>query len=190
MTTSINFSPLTADRWADFEKLFGARGACGGCWCMYWRLSRTQFEEQKGELNRRNMQAIVNAGEVPGIVAYVDDQPVGWCAIAPRSDFPVLGRSRVLKPLDDQPVWSVVCFFVAKPYRRQGLMVSLLQAAVAYAGGQGARIIEGYPVELKQRETSPVFIFTGLASAFQKAGFIEVARRSETRPMMRFTITS
>ncbi len=181
----LTFEPVTLDRWADFEELFGKRGACGGCWCMWWRLKRSEFERQKGDGNRRAMRALMEAGEVPGILAYTDDRPVGWCSVAPRSSFPVLGRSRILKPLDDTPVWSIVCLFVHKDYRDRGISVKLLEAAVDYARGQGAEIIEGYPVEPKKDRMPAVFAFTGLAAAFLHAGFTERARRSPTRPIMR-----
>lgn len=184
----LSFHPLTPDRWADFEKLFGPRGATAGCWCMYWRLPRSQYTQQQGELNRRNMQAIVESGMVPGILAYSEDEPVGWCSVAPREDYPTLSRSRILKPVDEQPVWSVVCFFVARSHRRQGVTVALLKAAVDYAQANGARIVEGYPVEPRQDKAPDVFAFTGLASAFVQAGFSEVLRRSETRPIMRIFI--
>lgn len=179
------FHPLTSARWLDFEKLFGPRGACGGCWCMYWRLTRTQFNDQQGELNRRSIKALVDVGAVPGILAYIDDQPVGWCSVAPREEFSALARSRILKPIDDQPVWSVVCFFITRQQRRKGLTVELLEAAVEYAHAKGASIIEGYPVEPREGKAPDVFVFTGLASAFKQAGFTEVLRRSETRPIMR-----
>jgi len=117
------FHPLTSDRWSDFEKLFCPRGACGGCWCMYWRLSRSQFNEQRGEINHRNIKALVNSNIIPGILAFASNEPVGWCSIAPREEFSALSRSRILKPVDDQPVWSVVCFFVARSQRRKGLTV-------------------------------------------------------------------
>ena len=183
MTT---FHLLTPERWPDFEKLFGPRGACGGCWCMYWRVSRTQYDEQHGELNRRNIKALVDSGNIPGILAYSGDEPVGWCSIAPHEEFPTLGRSRILKPVDDQPVWSVVCFFVTRGQRRKGLTVQLLKAAVEYAASKGARIIEGYPVEPKDGKAPDVFVYTGLLSAFKQAGFTEVLRRSATRPIMRY----
>jgi GNAT superfamily N-acetyltransferase len=183
MTT---FHPLTPKRWSDFEKLFGPRGACGGCWCMYWRLTRTQFYEQQGELNHRNIQALVDSGNIPGILAYSGDEPIGWCSIAPREEFPTLGRSRILKPVDDQPVWSVVCFFVARNQRRKGVTVDLLKAAIDFARSNGARIVEGYPVEPKTGKAPVVFIYTGVLSAFKQAGFSEVLRRSETRPIMRY----
>jgi GNAT superfamily N-acetyltransferase len=155
---------------------------------MYWRLSRSQFDAQQGELNRISLHALVDSGRKTGILAYDDGNPVGWCSIAPREEFPTLARSRVLKPVDDQPVWSVVCFFVARKERRKGLTVELLKAAVEYAALQGARIVEGYPVAPKEGKSPDVFVYTGLLSAFQKAGFIEVARRSATRPIMRYKI--
>lgn len=183
-----SFHPLTPERWQDFEKLFGPRGATGGCWCMYWRLPRAQYNQQQGDPNRRNMKALVDSGTVPGILAYANGEPVGWCSIAPRSEFPVLARSRILKPVDEQAVWSVVCFFTARSQRRKGLTVELLKAAIGYARINGAKIIEGYPVEPKEGKSPDVFVFTGLASAFKQAGFTEVLRRSETRPIMRFTL--
>jgi GNAT superfamily N-acetyltransferase len=181
----LEFHPVTPDRWDDFEVLFGERGACGGCWCMWFRLKRSEFERQKGEGNRLAMKAIVEAGDVPGILAYADGQPVGWCSVAPRETFGVLQRSWVLKPVDDQPVWSIVCFFIGKPYRRKGLMGKLIEAAANHAAAHGAKIVEAYPVEPKKAEVPDVFAYTGLASAFRKAGFAEVARRSETRPIVR-----
>ena len=106
--------PLTKERWADLEKLFGERGACGGCWCMWWRLKRADFDRQKGNGNKKSLQAIIDSGEVPGILAYWRGEPVAWCSVAPREKFPVLDRSRVLKRVDETPVWSIVCFFVEK----------------------------------------------------------------------------
>jgi len=184
----ITIHTLTPESWSDFENLFGPRGACGGCWCMYWRLPRSQYEEQHGELNRRNIKALVDSGNIPGILAYSGDEPVGWCSIAPREEFPTLSRSRILKPVDDQPVWSVVCFFIARNQRHKGMTVQLLKAAIEYARSNGARIIEGYPVEPKDGKSPDVFVYTGLFSAFKQAGFTEVLRRSATRPIMRFYI--
>jgi len=181
----LSFYPLTPDRWSDLEKLFGERGACGGCWCMTWRLSRSQFDAQKGRLNRRAFHKVVKKSP-PGVLAYNNNQPVGWCAVAPREQYPVLDRSRVLKPVDDQPVWSITCLFVIKPLRRQGVSVALLKAAKEFARQRGANIVEGYPVEPYTKEMPPAFAWTGLPSAFRKAGFKEVARRSRTRPIMRW----
>jgi GNAT superfamily N-acetyltransferase len=182
----LTFHPLTPERWADFEKLFGLRGACGGCWCMWWRLKRADFEQRKGAKNKRAMKKIVDSSEVPGILAYTGAEPIGWCAVGPRESYPVLQRSPTLKPIDDQPVWSITCFFVARPYRCRGVSSRLLKAAVQYARGQGARIIEGYPVEPKKGRMPDAFAWIGLPSSFRKAGFVEVLRRSPTRPIMRY----
>jgi GNAT superfamily N-acetyltransferase len=155
---------------------------------MWWKLARSQFVKQKGAGNRRAFQRIVDAGEVPGLLAYRGGMPVGWCAVAPRETYPRLERSRILKRVDAEPVWSVVCFFVARPFRRRGVTVQLLKAAVAYAKAHGARIVEGYPVEPKRTRMPDPFVYTGLAPAFRKAGFVEVLGRSETRPIMRYTV--
>ena len=180
--------PVTPDRWHDLEKLFGERGACAGCWCMYWRMARSEFKAKSGAGTKRALKKLVASGHTPGLLAYTGGEPIGWCCVAPREEFPVLERSRILKRVDDEPVWSVVCFFVARPRRRQGVTVKLLTAAVEYAKQQGAKIVEGYPIEPKQDSVAAVFIYTGIASAFRKAGFKEVLRRSETRPIMRYVI--
>jgi GNAT superfamily N-acetyltransferase len=185
---TLEFYPLTPPRWKDLEALFGERGACGGCWCMWWRLKRSEFKKQKGEGNRKAMKKIVDSGEAPGLLAYMNGRSVAWCSVAPREAFSALERSRILKRVDDKPVWSVVCFFVAKPFRRKGITMKLLRAAVEYAKKQGARIVEGYPVEPKKPKMPDLFAYHGLASTFRKAGFVEVIRRSETRPIMRYFI--
>jgi GNAT superfamily N-acetyltransferase len=186
--SDLEFLPLTPERWDDFEKLFGPRGAVGGCWCMWWRMKRAEFERHQGNDNRLAMRAIVLSGEVPGILAYHADSAIGWCSIAPREAFPVLDRSPVLKRVDNQPVWSVVCFFIARGFRQQGLSEQLLRAALVYAQQEGAHIVEGYPIEPKKDDAPDIYAFTGIASTFREVGFTEVARRSVSRPIMRYTI--
>ncbi|HVP37051.1 MAG TPA: GNAT family N-acetyltransferase [Terriglobales bacterium] len=185
---NLKFHPVTPSRWKDFEILFGERGACGGCWCMLWRLPRSKWQQQLGEKNRKAMKKIVDSGEIPGILAYADGRPIGWCSIAPRETFQLLERSRIMGKVDEKPVWSVVCFFVAKPFRQKGVSVAMLKRATEYAGRKGAKIVEGYPTEPKKERMPDVFANTGLASAFRQAGFKEVIRRSETRPIMRYFI--
>jgi len=184
----LQFFPLTPSRWVDLEKLFGPRGACGGCWCMWWRRPRAQFEKQKGAGNRRALKRIVSSGKPPGLLAYAGREPVGWVALAPRAEYPVLDGSRVLARVDEKPVWSVPCFFIAKPFRGKGVSVKLLRAAAAYARKRGARILEGYPVVAKKGRMPDVFAYTGLPGTFERAGFVEILRRSPTRPIMRKTL--
>ena len=185
---SWEFQALTPKRWADFEDLFGPHGATGGCWCMWWRLTQKEFDAQKGERNRRAMKAIVDSGRVPGILAYHEGRAVGWCSVAPREEFPRLERSRLLKPVDGQRVWSVVCFFVAKEYRRRGVAKRLLKAAVEHVRAHGGSILEGYAVEPKAGKMPDLFAYHGPASLYKSVGFKEVARRSEIRPIMRFLV--
>ena len=189
MTASmqLSFRPLTPDRWTDFERLFGSRGACGGCWCTFWKLRGKAYEENTGEPAHQMQKSIVEAGTVPGLLAFDGNEPVGWIAVEPRSQYPRLAHSRILQPVDEADVWSVTCFFVAKQARRRGLTVELLKAAVGYVRRQGGKVVEGYPVEA-QKELPAVFIYHGTSAAFQHAGFVEVVRRSETRPIMRFFI--
>lgn len=153
---------------------------------MYWRLPRSQFDHMKGDGNREAFREIVNSERPPGLLAYRDGAPVGWCAVAPRSDYATLDRSRILKPVDAEPVWSISCFFIARDVRRQSVMSGLIDAAVGFAIDHGAWIIEAYPIDPRTANIPPVFAWTGMASAFERAGFIEVARRSATRPIMRF----
>ena len=155
---------------------------------MWWRLKRADFMKQRGERNRKALKAIVDSGETPGILAYGENQPIGWCAVAPREKYPALKRSRLLKPIDDKPVWSVTCFFVDKGSRRRGLMSALLAAAVEHVKTQGGRIIEGYPSEPSSEKAPDPFYYTGIPSAFRKAGFIEAAAPSPTRRIMRYCI--
>jgi GNAT superfamily N-acetyltransferase len=178
------WKPLTPETWNDFEALFGPRGACGGCWCMTWRLSRAKFNSNGGTGNRKAMRALVDAGEQPGVMLYQDGRAVAWCAVAPREKYIRLGASKVWAPVDPQPVWSVSCFFVDKKARGKGLTVAVLEAAVEFARSHGAKIVEGYPQELDEKLPA-AFVWTGLAASFRGAGFHEAARRSPKKPIMR-----
>lgn len=154
---------------------------------MLWRLPRKQYESQKGDGNRKAIKALVESGEVPGLLGYLDGRPVGWCAVAPREHYPALKRSRILKPVDDQPCWSVSCLFVHHEHRKKGISTQLLRAAIDYVRGKDVQVLEGYPVEPKgDKPIPPAFAWTGIPKAFEAVGFSEVARRSPTRPIMRF----
>jgi GNAT superfamily N-acetyltransferase len=185
----LEFHPVTPDRWEDFVSVFGQNGACSGCWCMYWRSPRKEWLTQTNDFNRSGIKSLVDTGREPGLLAYVDSVPAAWVSVGPRSDFPMLNTSRVLAPVDDQPVWSIVCFFIHRKYRRTGLMQPLIAAAVDYARSKGARIVEGYPTEPgKKVEAGSMYL--GAVSAFKEAGFTEVARRSATHPIFRMNVFS
>ncbi len=155
---------------------------------MFWRVSRKEFDANKGSGNKRAFRKLITSGAKPGVVAYLGKEPIGWCAVAPREDYIALERSRVLKPIDSKRVWSVSCLFIKKPYRRKGVSAQLLRAAVDFAAKQGAKIVEGYPVEPSMEKMPDPFLWPGIPSSFKAAGFREVERRSKLRPIMRFEI--
>jgi GNAT superfamily N-acetyltransferase len=185
---TLSIKPLTPDRWADLDALFGPSGACGGCWCMWWRLTRKDWEARRGASNKRAFKRLVTRGDVPGLLAYAGREPVGWCAVEPRAAYPTLQRSPVLKPVDDQPVWAITCLFVARAWRRQGVSVKLIKAAADHAAKHGATIVEGYPKALRKKSVPDPDVFMGLPGAFEAAGFREVLRRTATRPIMRYRV--
>src|ERR671918_199014 len=164
--------PATKERWSDLVELFD-RPIVRTCFCMYYRKSG---DTGAGEANRRAMRQIVEAGPPPGLIGYEDGRPVAWISIAPREEFSRLGRSPIMKPVDDKPVWSIVCFFVPSEARGRGMADRMLKAAVDYARANGARLVEAYPVE-KPGRSHPDSMFFGARSMFDRAGFTEVARR-------------
>jgi GNAT superfamily N-acetyltransferase len=184
----LTFRPVTIDEWDDLQSLFMEPGPQNGCWCMWWRITRSEFNKCYGEANRLALKEIVESGRVPGILAYLADRPVGWCSVAPREEFPVLDRSPTLKRVDDEPVWSIVCFFVASQYRRQGMTKALIEAAIEYAKENGASIIEAYPIIPENIKDPRPQRFTGMISTFEEIGFREVARRSKIRPIVRYHV--
>lgn len=151
---------------------------------MFWRLSRNEFKRSQYEPNRLAMKAIVDLGEIPGIIAYRAQVPVGWVSIAPRKNFFSLQRSVVLAPVDDKAVWSIVCFFIPRKVRKQGIMLPLVQAALDHARGQEARVVEAYPFD-SDKPLSTLSAYMGVRSVLEKAGFKEVVRRSPGHPIMR-----
>lgn len=188
---NLSFHPLTEDRWKDFEKLFGEKGACAGCWCMYWLMSKKEYDEKRSDgRTKKEMRNIVKKNIQPGIIAYDSNKAVGWIAVRPRESYSRLAKSKILQPVDDKPVWSIVCFFVHKDYRKKGISVELINSACDFAASKGGTIVEAYPTDTKNKTSAPVFIYTGTSSAFKKAGFSEVVRRSETRPIMRKILNS
>lgn len=185
----LNFKPLTKEIWPHFEDLFGPRGACGNCWCMYPRLSKKDFNEGKKEKkNKLALKKLVWEDQPTGILAFDGDNAVAWCAFAPREVMIRIENSRIHKRIDDQPVWSIPCLFIHKNYRRKGMTVALLNAVISYAKHDDIRIIEAYPAIDVKEGLPDSFIWFGKYRSFEKVGFEIVSRRSENRPMVRYYI--
>lgn len=181
--------PLTSDRWVDIETLFGRKGACEGCWCMYWRLRRKDFKKRTNETNRSDFKAIVKENKKPGLLAYVESKPIGWCSVAPRQEFNErITHSHVFKPVDDKQVWSILCFYVHKDFRQRGVAKQLLKEAIEYARSNGARTLEAFPIDFSSK-VSDADVFTGTMDLFLEFDFVEVHRRNPKRPVMRCEIS-
>jgi GNAT superfamily N-acetyltransferase len=198
MTTTDNHSisinhltiePVTKKNWNKFVQLFGERGACGNCWCMYYRLSKSDFQEGKIDNgNKRAIKVLIRDEKPVGLIGLIDGLPVAWCAFAPREDFIKLERSRVHKRIDNEDVWSIPCFFIDKNHRRSGISVQLLNGAIQYARENGIKIIEAYPTIPTQNNIPDSFAWIGLYKSFERAGFEIVDRKSKNRPMVRYYI--
>jgi GNAT superfamily N-acetyltransferase len=175
--------PVTPALWPALEDLFGPRGACNGCWCMYWRIGPA-YHRRPHEDNRRDLRARVRAGPPPGLLAFDGDRAVGWCQLTPRDELAWLERNRVLGRIDDAPVWSLSCLYVQRGYRKRGVAQALVAAAVKEARREGAPAIEAYPVDTAVPGCTRND-FTGTAATFARHGFVVVARRKDDRPVMR-----
>ena len=173
--------PVTKERWSDLVALFD-RPIVRTCFCMFYR--KTGSGTGVGSDNRKAMKALVNAGIVPGLIGYRDGAPVAWVSLGPREEYAKLRRSPIMKPVDDRPVWSIVCFFVDGEARGGGISERMLRAAVDHARSQGARLLEAYPVDSDGR-SHPDDMYFGAKSMYDRAGFHEVARRRPTRPVVR-----
>lgn len=178
---TLKIRPLTPDLWPDLEDLFGEKGACNGCWCMYCRIG-SAYRKQPGDKNKAAFRAIVKRGPPPGLLAFDGDKAVGWCQLTPRDELPALDRSWRLKRIDDLPVWALSCFYVRIGYRRQGVTKALITEALKIAKRAKAPALEAYPFDAA---VSPSATSTGYASTFARAGFKVVARRDPPRPIMR-----
>ena len=183
----ITFEPLTRNNWNKFEELFGSKGACGNCWCMYYRRNKTDFLEGKADDGNKNgMKELVWNNKPAGILGLYEGQAIAWCAFAPREDFIKLEKSRVHKRIDDKEVWSIPCFFIDKKFRRNGVSVALLKGVINYAKMKGIKIVEAYPTIPTQDKLPDSFAWIGLYKSFERAGFEIADRTSKNRPMVRF----
>lgn len=176
--------PLTTDRFGDMETVFGDRGVARRCFCMHWRRPDGGFGDDRD--NKDRFAELTETGPPPGLLGYIAHEPVGWVQVGPRSDFPTLARSPLLKPVDDIEPWSINCFVVRAGERRRGIGKGLLVAAIAFALDGGAEVIEAYPVD--GARSSVVDYFTGTLGMFDEHGFVELLRRNDTRPIVRLTV--
>ncbi|MGY5806125.1 GNAT family N-acetyltransferase [Rhizobium sp. LEGMi198b] len=193
MLEELKAVPLTADRWGDFETLFGPSGACYGCWCTYLRVPTSERKTMDGGAKKKFMQARVSAGPPPGLLGYIGERPVAWTQVGPRSELPQWNSPKtVSRPLDpedaeDSSVWAVSCFFMNSRDRGKGYSHRMLSEAVNFAKASGARILEGCPIE-RTMQSKSVGLCVGSLRIFEAAGFSEVAKRKDGRPLMRLVL--
>ena len=190
LASEMTFEPLTKKTWLQFTELFGARGACGNCWCMYYRLPKPEFIEGKlDDGNKIAMKELVWSGAPTGLLGLYEGKAIAWCAFSPREDFTKMEKSRVHKRIDDEHIWSVTCFFIDKDFRRMGVSVALLKGLIVYAKKQKIKIIEAYPTIPTQPTLPDSFAWIGLYKSFERAGFKIVDHTSKSRPMVRYYVS-
>ena len=171
--------PATADRFDDVARLLAPpRPDAPACWCLTYRVTSAEFSALRGEDRPNRLKGFFEGDAAPGVVAYVEGEPAGWCAFGPRTEMGRLQRSRTIQRLDDLPVWSVVCFVVAAKHRRRGIAARMLGEAVAYARAQGVPALEAYPIDNKGAKISGAFAYVGTVSLFESAGFAKIAETS------------
>ena len=190
---TIEVRELTPPLWPDVEKLFGPRGACGGCWCMYWRVEKGEkWDDVKGAPARARLKKLVSSGKAKGVLAYAGGEPVGWCTFGPRPDFSRLNRARTLACDDADRVWSVPCFFIRRDFRRKGVATALLVKAVDVMRREGVTAIEGYPTRpskpARARSIPDAFAWTGTLPLFEKLGFTIAGNREGSKPRVRLSL--
>jgi GNAT superfamily N-acetyltransferase len=183
----ITVRPLTSDDWPIVAQLFGANGACGGCWCMWWRVPRggKLWDECKGDKNRDAFRRLIKAGKVHAILAFAGEEPIGWCCFGPREDFVRMKRMRALQHQSPAGAWAITCFYIPSRWRGQGVASALLEAATARAFELGASAVEGYPKVPKDENTRMpgAFAWTGVPALFERTGYEEMEREGDLRPV-------
>lgn len=183
------FKEITPELWEDFETLFGANGACGGCWCQHWRVSKggKLWDMTKGAAAKEATRNLILSGEMTGLLAYDKDKCIGWCSYGPRTSFPRTETAKAYKRDDIDNVWSINCFFIDKQYRGQGLAKGMLAASIKFIKKKKVKVVEAYPVtETKDgKRLPPAFSWTGPLKIFKEAGFKIVQRLSYSRPLVR-----
>ena len=184
----LEFDQLTSSTWKKFEAVMGEKGGCGNCWCIYFRLPYKTFQENKPDGNKKMMKQLVKKDRPQGLMASINKEPVGWIALAPREDYMRLANSRVFKPIDDKPVWSITCFFIKKEFRHKGLSQQLIKGAVDFAKKKKIKTLEAYPAIPYAEKVPHPFLWVGVLSAFIKQGFKIVQQRSKSRAMVRIDL--
>ncbi len=188
---------LTSARFRDLAALFEEGGDPKWCWCAYFRFRGRSWSNSTAAENRAALQALALEQDdhpAPGLIAYRDGRAVGWVSLGPRDDYERLTYSKVLAPLDDAPVWSIVCFVVSRRARGQGVAAKLLAAAVDYARERGATMLEGYPIDTSAGRVPSANAYHGTLSMFERAGFQVAALRqfsesTPVRPIVRLKIS-
>lgn len=182
---SLEIVPLTPARLPDLASLFNQGGDPKFCWCSWFRLRNVDFRHATAASNRGVLERAVETtgeeGRAPGLVAYRDGEAIGWVSLGPRDDYARLQHSKVLAPIDEKPVWSIVCFVVSRKSRKQGVAHALLEAAIAYAAEHGATLVEAYPIETEGQRVPAAHAYKGTVGMFERAGFEIAARRQATR---------
>ena len=183
---------LKPAHWPVLEELFGSRGACGGCWCQWWRVERggRLWEETKGEPARKRMRELTKTGKALGMLAFDGKAPVGWCSFGPRIDFPRIETVKAYRRDDTQDVWCINCFFIRSGHRGKGVARALLDAAIKAMRRRRVKTVEAYPVTLdkKGKKLAPAFSWTGPLKIFEEQGFKEIQRLAPTKPLVRLNL--
>jgi GNAT superfamily N-acetyltransferase len=190
---TLDVRPLTPDRFQDLASLFGQGGDPKWCWCMYFRVRGLDWSNSSADGNRDGIRRLTQNGPPPGLVGYRDGRPVGWVSLGRRESYDRLEHSKLLARVDDTPVWSIVCFVVARTARRTGVASALLDAAIDYARAQGALALEAYPVDTAAGRIPSASAYHGTLRMFERAGFRVVASRqfnrtTPVRPIVRLEL--
>jgi GNAT superfamily N-acetyltransferase len=181
--------PLSAGTWMHLVELFGANGACGGCWCMTSRLSGAQYQQHKGEGNKQLLKKLVDAKEPLGVIGFINEKPVAWCSVSPKEKLLQMRNSRLMKYTPSDGTWCIVCLFIKKDFRRKGLSAQMIAGACKYAQVNGAGIVEAYPVVSRSQNMPDVFAWNGLWPAYKKAGFSLIKEVSDSRIIAQYRST-
>ena len=163
--------PVTPDRVDDFVAVTNPNRRATHCWCLSHRLTAGEIDTLGHGSRETAFRALCERPNPPGVIGYRDGIPVAWCSIEPRSANTRLGRSKLIRPIDDVPVWSIICVVVRSGHRKRGYTTALLDGAVAYAAARGAPAVESYPVDAVDGRIDLTMAFVGTRAMFEAAGF-------------------